>query len=185
MFRKWLDDGAGGSGGENGAGGDGAAGQNNNDHGVTYDTWIKDQKPEIVSMLDSNIKNLKTALESERGIRADTEKKLRDLAKVAEKGSDAEKKLTEMADQFAAADRRADFYEEAHKAGVVNLKLAFLVAAQDELFDNKGRINFDGMKKDYPELFGGSNMPEGNPGSGTGGQNTGAATMDDLIRGIK
>jgi len=183
MFRKWLDANAGGSGNGNGTGDEGAgAGENNNDEGLTFETWIKDQKPEIVSLLDGHTKGLKTALDSERVTRKETEKQLRDLAKKAEAGSEAQTKLTEMADQFSAADRRADFYEEAHKAGVVNLKLAFLVASQDELFDSKGRINFDGMKKEYPELFGGKQIPDGNAGNGTGGQNTGAVKMDDFIR---
>lgn len=182
MFRKWLDAGAGGSGNSNGAGGGAGDGQNNSDQNLSYETWIKDQKPEIVNLLDGHTKGLKTALDSERVTRKDTEKQLRDLAKKAEAGSEAQTKLTEMADQISAADRRADFYEEAHKAGVVNLKLAFLVAKQDELFDSKGRINFDGMKKNYPELFAGSKIPDGNAGNGTGDQNTGAIKMDDFIR---
>lgn len=198
MFKRfWLQEEAGGAGG--GANGSGAAanngaaggngnaaageeGKGKNDQVPVYETWIKDQPKEVVGMLDVHVKGLKTALESERGIREDTEKKLRDLAKTAEKGSEAQQKLTEMADQFAAADRKADFFEEAHKAGIANLKLAYVVATTESLIDSKGRVNFDEMKKIYPELFGKTITPEGNAGNGTEGQNNGAVTMDSIIR---
>jgi hypothetical protein len=190
MFEnKWLNPNDGGSGGAGGGQGtdQGTGGQAQVTLGggtppLQFEAWIKDQKPDVVGMLDVQVKGLKTALDSEREIRKDTEKQLRDLAKKAEKGSEAEKKLTEMADQFSVADRRADFYEEAHKAGVANLKLAFLVATEEKLFDSKNRVNFEAMKKDYPELFGGTKMPEGDAGSGTEGKPEGSQSMDTLIR---
>ena len=108
---------------------------------------------------------------------------LRDMAGKAEKGSEAEKQLTSMADQMAEADRRAEFYDEAHKAGVTNLKLAYLSAVADERFDKKGRVNFDEMKKDDPELFGSKKPPEGNAGKGTGDNGpAGHADMNTWIR---
>lgn len=149
---------------------------------LTFDTWFKDQPEDVQTLLDGHTKGLKTALESEREIRKTREKELRDLAKKAEEGSDAQKKLTELADREGDMGRRADFYEEAHAQGVTNLKLAFMVATQDELFDKKGAVDFDEMKKAYPELFAAKSSAAGNAGSGTGKTQTTATSMDDFIR---
>ena len=63
---------------------------------------------------------------------------------------------------------KADFYEEAHKAGVSNLKLAYHIATTEELFDKRGAVNFEKMKEAYPELFGKKQVPRGDAGEGTG-----------------
>ena len=181
---------AGGTGGGNNQTGGAGTGQGQGTAGqqgwetppLQFEAWVKEQKPEVTAMLEGHIKGLKSALDSERGSRKDLEKQLRDLAKKAEEGSDAQKKLTEMADQISTADRRVDFYEEAHKAGVANLKLAFLVATQDELFDKQGRVSFDGMKKDYPELFGATTKTRGDAGSGTEKKQKASGGMNEFIR---
>jgi hypothetical protein len=184
-----------GTGGAGGAGGSGGAGGTNNQggsgnppnnqglgQGLVYETWIQTQDETIRGMLEGHERGLRNALESERTSRKDLEKQLRDLAGKAEKGSEAEKSLTEMADKVASSDRRADFYEEAHAAGVTNLRLAYLVAEQDELIDKKGQMNFEELKKKYPELFGAQKpIPKGNAGSGTQTPPPGA-TMNDFIR---
>ena len=118
-------------------------------------------------MLDGHTKGLKSALDSERETRKGFEKQVRDLATKAEKGSEAEKQLTALAEQISTADRKASFYEEAHTAGVTNLKLAFVVASTDEMFDKKGNVNFVDLKAKYPELFGSKKAPKGNAGDGT------------------
>jgi hypothetical protein len=102
-------------------------------------------------------------------------------AKKAEAGSETQTQLTQMADRVSEADRKTDFYEDAHAAGVTNLKLAYLVAVQDELFGKNGAVNFAAMKQQYPELFGGGKLPAGN--AGTGG-NTGpqGRSMNEFIR---
>jgi hypothetical protein len=190
MFaNKWMEGNAGGAGGSSNTAGTQGGSQGNGDAGTgggaaapVFDTWIKGQAPEIQTMLDGHIKGLKSALDSERVSRKDMEKQLRDMAKKAEEGSDAQTKLTEMADQISTADRRASFYEEAHKAGVVNLKLAYLAATQEELFDRQGRVNFDEMKKSYPELFSRMPLTAGNAGAGTGDGQPNAADMNAKIR---
>jgi hypothetical protein len=167
-----------------------SAGENKPDEGdkskggtpLEFDAWIKDQPAEVKTLLEGHEGGLKTALTSERENRKKLEKDLRELAGKADKGSDAEKKLTEMADQVSESDRRAEFYEEAHAAGVTNLKLAYLVAQTDELFDKRGRVNFETVKGSYPELFGGKpKPPKGNAGEGSEGKEQ-PITMDDMIR---
>lgn len=149
---------------------------------LTFDGWLDQQPENVKNLLDVHTKGLKSALESERGSRKDLEKQLRDLAKKVEAGSETEKQLTELADQQASASRRADFYESAHREGVTNLKLAFTVAGQDELFDKKGNVDFGEMKKFYPELFGTVAGANANAGSGTGKPPAATFSMDNYIR---
>jgi hypothetical protein len=151
---------------------------------LNYDAWLKEQPKPVQELMAENVKGLKTALDSERDARKDLEKQLRELAAKAEKDSDAQKKLTEMADQMGTADRKADFYEQAHAAGVTNLRLAYVVAVQDDLFDRKGQVSFETLKKSYPELFGSDKKPptQTNAGAGTGQAPDGHADMNAWIR---
>lgn len=157
-----------------GGGGDGENSSSEGDNGdegdkPTFEKWLEGQDDATKGLLDGHVKGLKSALKSERDARSDAEKSVRDLAKKAEKGSEAQKELTEVADNLAEESRRADFYESAHGEGVVNLKLAYVVAVQDEMFDNRGNVNFVRMKETYPELFGKpARKPEGGAGDGTG-----------------
>lgn len=173
-----ADSGAGGGQGDPGQGGDPSK-----QAAVVYETWITEQPAEVKTAIEGHITGLKTALESERVSRKDLEKQLRELAGKAEKDSDAQKRLTEMADQMGEADRKADFYEAAHAAGVANLKLAYLVAQQDELFDRRGQVNFETMKGSYPELFGAAKKaPAANAGAGTNNNQAPAGGMNAFIR---
>lgn len=167
-------DGSGGKGGDGGKGGGKQA--------LQYESWLAAQPDEVKTLLENNTKGLKSALSSERDARAQLEKDLRDAAKKAEKGSEMETQLTQMADQVAESDRKTDFYEAAHQAGITNLKLAYTVAVQDEMFDKRGLVNFEEMKKSYPELFGTNKKPDGNAGAGTGGDGTPTGNMNDWIR---
>jgi hypothetical protein len=184
MFNKlqmFYDEGAAGSGA-------GAAGNNTGGEGgttqtaLTFDAWHSTLPDDQKGLIEEHTKGLKNALDSERGSRKDLEKQLRDMARKAEKGSEAETQLTKMADDLQTADRRADFYESAHAAGVKNLKLAFTVASTDEMFDKRGQVNFDEMKKKYPELFGSTTTPRGDGGSGTHNGNPPDNDMNLRIR---
>lgn len=149
---------------------------------LTFDGWLGEQPDEIKELLDGHTKGLKSALTSERDTRKNLEKQVRDLAAKAEKDSEAQTQLAGIADQLGEADRKADFYETAHTAGVTNLKLAYTVAMQDEMFDRRGQVNFDTMKTQYPELFGKVSTPPGNAGAGTDTQPSPAKDMNRFIR---
>ena len=149
---------------------------------LEFDSWLDQQPDEVKTLLDGHTKGLKSALSSEREARARLEKDLRDAARQAEKGSEMEQQLTHLADEAAEADRRASFYEDAHAAGVANLKLAYLVAVQDEMFDCQGRVNWQALKESYPELFTTARRPPaGNAGSGTQAPPT-TGGMNEFIR---
>lgn len=151
---------------------------------LEWDAWhgsLPEPQQKLIAERESG---LKTALDSERDARKTAEKDLRAVAAKLEKGSEAQNEVIKLADAVAESTVRADFYEEAHKAGVSNLKLAFHVASTEDFFDKKGNANFDRMKEQYPELFGVKKPPvKGNAGDGTGSTPTGGKTgMSAWIR---
>jgi hypothetical protein len=150
---------------------------------LNFDAWLGSQDETVRGLIDSHTKGLKGALESERTQRKDFEKQLRDAAGKLEKGSEAEKQVTALADQVKSANGRADFYEAASAAGCTNLKLAWLAVQQDaDLTDSKGNVRMDALKTAFPELFK-SAAPRvpGNAGSGAG-QGNAAPNMNAIIR---
>lgn len=170
---------------EENAGGTGESQQQNNQQqqqAPDYETWLKGQTEDVRKLLDGHVTGLKSALTTERESRKGLEKQVRDLAKAAEKGSEAEKQLTTLADQINAADLRVEFYDAAHAAGVSNLKLAYLVAKEEDLFNKHGQVDFKTMRERFPELFGAKPPPKGNQGEGTNKNQTPAKNMNDFIR---
>ena len=137
---------------------------------LSWDDWHKEQSEEVQELITGREKGLKSALGSERDARKDLEKKVRGLAKEAKDGSKVKEELDDLADELKEADQKADFYGDAHKQGVTNLKLAYQVAVADDLFDRRGNANFGKMKEEYPELFGSKKKVDGNIGDGTGGK---------------
>lgn len=147
---------------------------------LDYSTWIGDQPENVRTMLSGWEHGLKTALQNERDARAQLQKQLREMTGRAE--GELQTQLTQLTNQIGEVDQRAAFYETAHAAGVSNLRLAYLVAVQDDLFDKSGRVNYDRMRTEYPELFAGSRKtPAGNAGVGASNQPP-ARSMNDFIR---
>jgi hypothetical protein len=149
----------------------------------TFDSWFEEQPDEIKGLVEGHVKGLKTALGSERDARDKAEKDLRDVAAKLEKGSEAQKQVLELADAVQEGNTKADFYEDAHAAGVSNLKLAWHIAKTEELFDKRGVVDFEKMKANYPELFGRlSKTPPGNVGAGGNQKLAPARSMNEFIR---
>lgn len=150
---------------------------------LEWKPWYDALPQDAQALVAEREKGLKSALGTERDARQDAEKELRKAAAALEKGSEAQKQLEKSADDLAALSTKAEFYEEAHKAGVTNLKLAYHIATTEELFDKRGGVNFEKMKEAYPELFGKKAPPKGHAGEGTGtapgGQKMG---MNEYIR---
>ena len=191
MFEKMLfmDEGSGGGAGAGGGQQQGQqqtggqqSGQQQLPVPATYDAWLASQPADVKSLVDGHIGGLKTALGSERERNKTLEKDLRDAASKAEKGSDSEKRLTELANEAQEAGRKTAFYENAVAAGVSNIKLAYVAAKTDDLFKRDGSADFDAMKKTYPELFG-TRVSSNNGGTGSGGTTPNTTSMDDIIRG--
>lgn len=150
---------------------------------LTWKPWHDALPPEAKELIATRESGLKTALGTERDARADAEKELRKAAKELEKGSEAEANLLKAADDLAASTTKSEFYEDAHKAGVTDLSLAFLVAKEEKLIGKRGNVNFDKLKEAHPSLFGKKRIIDPNAGEGTGGTPDGKkADMNLFIR---
>ena len=150
---------------------------------LTFESWLGSQDETVKGLIDAHIKGLKSALESERAQRSDLARQLRDVTAKAEKGSELEKALMEVSTQLEAAERRAAFYEEAGRPeiGCLNPKAAFALAQAEDLFDKRGRVDWEALKASAPELFR-PRVPQGNAGLGTSGPPPAHKSMNDFIR---
>jgi hypothetical protein len=146
----------------------------------TFEDWLAAQDEKVKTLYATHTSGLQSALKSERDARSQLEKQMRDLAKKADKGSELEAALTKQADQLSALEKQAAFQDKAHAAGVRNLKLAFLAAAQAGLVNDRGDCDFAKLKTEYPELFLSAPAPA-NAGNGTGTKPTTGVTMNDFI----
>lgn len=147
-----------------------------------FDAWFGKLPPHEQEGLDNHTAALRNALESERSQRKEFSKQLRDLTAKAEKGSEAERMLTEMATRAEQAEQRAAFYEEAGRPeiGCSNPRAAYLVASAEGLFTKRGDPDWPAIKAAMPELFG-RKPPPGNAGVGNGSPPA-QASMNDFIR---
>jgi len=148
-----------------------------------FETWLEDQDDEVQELYESHTSGLKSALDSERETRRALEKQLREAAEAADEGSEAREKLEEVAAAAETANAQADFYEDAHAAGVSDLRLAWIVVQQDEtLQDRYGKPDFAKLKEQHPALFtDGQKPPPGNAGAGAATE-TPAEDMNTRIR---
>jgi len=150
---------------------------------LNWDTWHKTLPKNVQTLIADHESGLKTALGSEREARGTAEKDLRKVAKKLEEGSDAQKEVLKLADEVAVGNTKADFYEDAHKAGISNLKLAYHVATTEDLFDKRGNVDFEKMKENFPELFSKSpRKPTASAGEGMEGELSQKADMSNWIR---
>lgn len=133
---------------------------------LTFDTWYGGLDSAQKGLLDSHVNGLKTALITERQDRAELSKRIKDLAAKAEKGSELETQLNEAYGKLEAAERRAQFAEDALRPeiGCSNAKAAYALAVNEGLFDSKGRTDWQTLKTLAPELF-----RKPGPGSADGG----------------
>lgn len=150
---------------------------------LDWETWHGALPKNIQTLIADHESGLKTALGSEREARGKAEKDLRAVAKKLEEGSEAQKEVLKLADAVAVGNTKADFYEDAHAAGVSNLKLAYHVATTEDLFDKRGNVDFEKMKTDFPELFTKPpRKPKGGAGDGAGDELGQKAGMSAWIR---
>jgi TolA-binding protein len=184
-FLYSADDGAGSGGAGAGEGGDeggkGGDGDGKSGDAPTFETFYGGLSTDQKALLDGHVSGLKSGLDSERNSNKELQKQIKDLQGKAEKGSDLEKQLGDISLKFETEQLRADFNEEAHKSGVKNLKLAWTVAREHEFIDSKGRVNWDAMKSEFPELFEGK-KPGGGDAGGGGGNPDAAWDMNKQIR---
>ena len=150
---------------------------------ASFDEWLKGQDETVKGLVTERFQKLESAVKATRGERETLAKQLRDATKKMEEGSEARKALEDVGAKLEAAEQRAAFYEDATRPEVRcnNPKLGWLAAIEIGAIDGKGRVNWEAIKSQFPELFT-AKVPNANAGTGTGTPPAGKATMNDWIR---
>jgi len=148
----------------------------------TFETWYTGLDEQGRGLVDGHVMGLKSALATERQNRADLSKQIKDLAAKAEKGSELEQRLNEASTRLEAAERRANFAEDAIRPeiGCSNIKVAYALAVAEGMFDSKGRPDWAGLKTAAPELF--RKPGPGSADGGAGHNQTPRMDMNMIIR---
>lgn len=149
-----------------------------------FEKFLEKQPAEVKILYENHTTSLRNAVRATRDERDTLFDQVKDLLKKVEKGSDAEKQLTDFQEKLENANKRADFLEEAIKPeiGCRNPKAAFALAETEGLFNSKGRADWVQIKKLAPELFGVPDV-QGDAGSGTDHKAIGQ-DMNSIIRGM-
>jgi hypothetical protein len=150
---------------------------------VTFQEWIATQDDSVKKMLDDHVAGLKVVLAEQKQRGAELSKQLKEAMKATEAGSEARKALEGMTSQLEAAEQRATFFEEAAKPeiGCNNPRLAFIAAQDGGLIDGKGRVSWDVLKSQFPELFR-LKVPPASAGAGTQASPPKNLGMNQFIR---
>jgi len=120
----------------------------------TYEEWIARQPLEIQELIGRETKALENALMKERERCLALEAKIGELRGGDEPSmQDARGQLKQLSEQLAASNRRSDFYQVAHHAGVTNLRLGFIIADREGFLAEDGRVDGEALFQHHPELF--------------------------------
>lgn len=161
--------------------------QNPSANTLTYDQWFAGLDAAHQELVNAHVRGLKTTAESERTMRKDFEKKAKDLAAAAEKGSEMEKQVGSLLAQLSEANQRAEFLAGAPAAGCADPQLAFLAAREGGHFDQNGKPNWEAIKLAHPNLFATQQAaPRGGGDAGSGNQTPPKANdMNSFIRAAR
>lgn len=148
----------------------------------TFDQWYAGLDGTAKGLFDAHVQGLKSSLTTERQQRGDLARQIGDLKTKAEKGSDLERQLSEVQGALATAERRAAFNEDALRPeiGCVNAKAAYALAVAENLFDSRGRPDWNTLKAMAPELF--RKAGAGSADGGAGSQQQARLDMNSIIR---
>jgi hypothetical protein len=153
---------------------------------LTFDKWLEGQPDEIKDLLGDHTAGLKSALETERSERKSLSAQLKALSKNTGDGDELKTKLDELSGKVEETDSRATFFEQAHEAGVKNLRLAYLAAKEFDIYSKRtGEWDFGKLKTLAPELFATNQkapVPSGNAGSGAGQSGVASPSVNNVIR---
>jgi hypothetical protein len=150
---------------------------------IKFDEWLGSQPAEVKAAYEEHTTGLRNAVLATRAERDADRKQVQELLKKAEKGSEAEKLLTEMQAKAEASERRAAFLESAMQPGIdcKNPRAALAIALAGDHFNRQGVPDWNAIKAEAPELFGKAIAP-GNAGTGTGAPPPAKGSMNDFIR---
>lgn len=171
-LRLWLDATSAGAG--DGNGGDP---QGQDPEVPDWDTFLatlpEDLRPRLVAVYEKHNQGLLNTVKAVRGERDTFAAQVRAAAGKLEKDSAAQQELLKTAAQLEEANRRADFMEDATSQGCNNPKVAWVFATNSNLFDTKGKPQWDALKSAAPQLFGTADPKKPKPkGKGAAGEGT-------------
>lgn len=131
-----------------------------------FDAWLASQAEDMRTLVgglhEKKVSGLRTALQSEREERKTERRKWQDQAAEAAKATGAEKDsalkalqadITSAGERADAANARADFFADAHDAGVQDVRTAWAAIREYELYDRKGHPDIAALKERCPYLF--------------------------------
>jgi hypothetical protein len=182
-FRLFYDEGAAGggtSGGTGGGAGGAAGGTPNPDEFADFQEFLAKQPENIRKLYDTDVQGLKNTVAATRQERDDFAAQVKELAKSAGKDTELQTKLNDMSAKIEAANRKADFMEQAPAMECKNAKAAYALMLADNLFDRKGQPDWAALKQAAPELFG-KRTAKTNAGEGAGDPPV-SGSMNDWIR---
>jgi hypothetical protein len=124
-----------------------------------FDAWLTAQPDEtktlVADLHEKKVAGLKSALSSERDERKAERQKLQgQLSEAIAKATGAEKAALEsLQGDIATTGARADFFADAHEAGVLDLRTAWAAVREYDLHDRKGNPDLEALKVKCPYLF--------------------------------
>jgi hypothetical protein len=160
----------------------GPAGQGAGETPTTWEEMLATLPEEAKTLYEAHVTGLKNALTGERDQRRKLAQQVQDATAKLEQGSEAREALEKMTGEMEAAERRAQFYEDAAGQGVNNLKLAWIAANEVEAFDRRGNVNWETLKKQFPELFKQTAPATAHAGAGIASPANQPFDMDAAIR---
>ena len=163
--------------------GAGATGAGSEQLDETFEGFLGKQPKTVQELYSKHVTGLRNTVAATRQERDDLSKQIKELTQKAEKGSELERRLTEISQKLESAERKADFMEQAMKPeiGCRNPAVAYALATVNSLFNSKGVPDWNAVKLAAPELFG-KEVPPAHAGEGTGSGPAGKADMNALIR---
>ena len=172
-----------------GQGSAGDAGQENAEKAPeTPESWFgalpEDAKSIAQKWHDEQVVGLKSALTSERDERKTDrtafQKQLADA--IAKASGEGKAELEKIQASLGAAGSRADFFADAHEAGVLDLRTAWAAVKEYDLVDRKGNPDLEALKTKCPYLFQTAKPAAPHIGAGSGTQQPPAPANEDPIR---
>lgn len=151
---------------------------------TTWEGYLATLPEDVKGLYETHTTGLRNTVQATRSERDALSRQLADITKALGKDpSEAKRLLEQMSSDLDSARLRADFYEIAGRpeTGCSNPRVAFLVAQEIGAIDGKGRVNWETLKAQAPELFQ-KRAPDGRAGVGTGTPPPARIDMNAMIR---
>jgi hypothetical protein len=151
---------------------------------ASWEEYMASLPDDLQGLYEAHTTGLRNTVQATRSERDALSRQLADITKALGKDpSEAKRLLEQMSSDLDSARLRADFYEIAGRpeTGCSNPRLALLAAQEIGAIDAKGRVSWETLKTQFPELFQ-KRAPDGRAGVGTGTPPPARIDMNAMIR---